>query len=89
MKATVVYLYFSSTDQTNKKRLFWMPHHWPVHYLVLVGGIAVTQVPNQPDEVGFEADDRGVGRAVNLCAEVLRRAEDILAGLSNGVHLLQ
>lgn len=63
--------------------------HWPVHYLVLVGGVAVTQVPDQPDEVGLEADDGGVSGAVALRAEVLRGAEDVLAGLSNGVHLLQ
>lgn len=49
----------------------------------------MTEVPNQPDEVGLEADDGGVGGAVTLCSEILRGTEDVLAGLSNGVHLLQ
>lgn len=66
--------------------------HPSVRYLVLVFGVAVTQISYQPDEMGFEADDRGMIRRISICTEggeVLRRAENILAGLPYSVHLLQ
>lgn len=63
--------------------------HRPIGYLVLVHCVLVTEVPNQPDEVGLEADDGGVGGPVAFGAVILRSTEDVLAGLPNGVHLLQ
>lgn len=65
--------------------------HPSVRYLVLVFGVAVTQISYQPDEMGFEADDRGMIGRVSICTEgeVLRRTENILTGLPYGVHLLQ
>lgn len=73
-------------------KALYMFFHPSVRYLVLVFCVAVTQISNQPDEMGFEADDRGMIRRVSICTEggeVLRRAENILAGLPYGVHLLQ
>lgn len=49
----------------------------------------MTEVSYQPDEVGLEADD---GRSVSVSTEggeVLCSTENILAGLSDGVYLLQ
>lgn len=66
--------------------------HLSLRYLVLVFGVAVTQISYQPDEMGFETDDRGMIRIVSISTEggeVLRSAENILAGLPYGVHLLQ
>lgn len=54
--------------------------------------MAVAQVSYQPDEVGLEADDGRVGGRAHVSAhggEVLSGAEDVLAGLAYGVHLLQ
>lgn len=62
-----------------------------IPYLVLVVGIAMTQVSYKPDEVGFKADDRGLGR-VSIPAsrrEVLCSTENILTGLPYSMHLLQ
>lgn len=60
--------------------------------LVLVVGIAVTEVSYQPDEVGLEADDRRIGGRVSVSTEggeVLRSTENILTGLPYHMHLLQ
>lgn len=60
--------------------------------LVLVVSIAVTEVSYQPDEVGLEADDRGMGGNVSISTEggeVLSSAENILTGLPYRMYLLQ
>lgn len=61
-------------------------------HLVLVVGVAVTEVSNQPDKVGLEADDRRAGGRVSTGTEggeILSSTENILTGLPYGVHLLQ
>lgn len=63
-----------------------------IPYLLLVVGIAVTQVSYKPDEVGLEADDRRVGGRVIIPTEggeVLCSTENILTGLPYSMHLLQ
>lgn len=57
--------------------------------LVLVVGVVVTQVSYQPNEVGLEADDRRLVSISTEGGEVLCRTENILAGLPDGMHLLQ
>lgn len=58
--------------------------------LVLVVGVAVTEVSYQSDEMGLEADDRRT--RVSLSAEggeVLSSTKNVLTGLPYGMHLLQ
>lgn len=60
--------------------------------LVLVVGIAVAEVSNEPDEVCLKADDRRIRRRVSISTEggeVLSSTENILTGLPSGVYLLQ
>lgn len=60
--------------------------------LVLVVCIVVTEVSNQSDEVGFEADDRRIGGRVSTISKgskVLSRTENVLTGLPYSMHLLQ
>lgn len=63
--------------------------HISILYLVLVVGIVMTQVSNQPDEVSLEADDRREGGRVSISTEVLSSTENILTALSYSVHLFQ
>lgn len=63
-----------------------------IPYLVLVVGIAVTQVSYKPDEVGFKADDRRMRGRVSIPTEggeVLCGTENILTGLPYSMNLLQ
>lgn len=59
--------------------------------LVLVVGIAVAEVSNEPDEMCLKADDRRIRRRVSISTEgeVLSSTENILTGLPSGVYLLQ
>jgi len=65
--------------------------HPSIPNLVLVVGVAVTEVSYQPDEVCLEADDRRLGGGVCLWieGEVLSCTENVLTGLPDNVHLPQ
>ena len=59
--------------------------------LVLVEGVTVAEVPDQSDEVGFEADGGGGGVSSSRGGEggeVVGGAEDILTGFTQSMNLL-